>query len=227
MVNCSSVDSLSKSILTLTAALSDPSMQGFALQAAKKGVAQGRKPVLILVGGCSRAGKTVLVSKLMENIAFSGINTAVVSLDAWLVSVNKRKQDSSVLERYEIAAIVSSVEKILQGVPVYPPVYDIASRSRLERSESAPIFINEGVLFIDGVIALAIKEFIESAALRIFVDIPDQLRRQRLVDFYSDTKKLGRRDCENIIEAREKEEVPFIKKTAINADVIFDSLKLK
>jgi uridine kinase len=32
--------------------------------------------MLILVGGCSRAGKTILVSKLTENIISSGVNAA-------------------------------------------------------------------------------------------------------------------------------------------------------
>lgn len=208
MINCSSVDFLSEYILTLTAASSN-------------------KLMLILVGGCSRAGKTVLVSKLKEIIISSGIKTKVVNLDSWLVSVDNRKQDSSVLERYEIASIISSIKKVLQGVAIYPPVYDVVSRRQVEESGFNSISINEGVLFVDGVVALAIKELVESAALRIFVDIPGQLRKQRLVDFYSDIKRLDRKEYENIIETREKEEVPFIKKTAVNADVIFNGLELK
>lgn len=88
MINCSSVDSLSEYILTLTAASSN-------------------KLMLILVGGCSRVGKTVLVSKLSEDVTSLGIKTAVVNLDSWLVSVNNRKKDSSVLERYEVVSIIS------------------------------------------------------------------------------------------------------------------------
>lgn len=208
MINCSSVGFLSECILTLTAASSN-------------------KLMLILVGGCSRAGKTVLVSKLKEIITSSGIKTKVVNLDSWLVSVDNRKQDSSVLERYEIASIISSIKKVLQGVAIYPPVYDVVYRRQVEESGFNAISINEGVLFVDGVVALAIKELVESAALRIFVDIPGQLRKQRLVDFYSDIKRLDRKEYENIIETREKEEVPFIKKTAVNADVIFNGLELK
>lgn len=101
------------------------------------------------------------------------------------------------------------------------------SRRRVAESEFNSIFINNGILFVDGVVALAIDELVESAALRIFVDIPDKLRKQRLVKFYSGIKRLDRKEYENIIEAREKEEVPFIKKTAVNADVIFDYVELK
>lgn len=185
------------------------------------------KPMIVLVGGCSRTGKTVLVSKLTENIISSGINATVVKLDSWLISVEKRKEDSTVLERYEIPSLISSIKKLQQGGQIYPPVYDVASRRRITESGVAPISIKEGILFIEGVVALAIEELVENAILRIFVDIPDELRRQRLVDFYSDIKKLDTKEYEDIIKKREKEEVTFVKRTAVNADIIFDGLKLK
>lgn len=208
MIHCSSVDFLTEYILTLKAASSN-------------------KSVLILVGGCSRAGKTVLVSKLTENIISSGINTTVVNLDSWLVSVDNRKQDSTVLERYEIPSIILSIQKVQQGKTIYPPVYDVISRRRISESGVAPISLTDGILFVEGVIALAIGELTENAALRIFVDIPDKLRKQRLVAFYSNIKRLDRKESEKIIETREQEEVPFIKRTAVNVDVIFDGLEIK
>ncbi|MBU4184747.1 MAG: hypothetical protein KKI12_05750 [Proteobacteria bacterium] len=207
MINCPSVEFLSQHILTL---LDESS----------------KKPVIILVGGCSRTGKTVLVSKLTENIISSGINAAVVKLDSWLISLEKRKENSTVLERYEIPSIISSIKKVRQGEVICPPVYDAVSRRRIAESGVDSISITDGILFIEGVVALAIKELVENAAMRIFVDIPDKLRRQRLVDFYSDVKRLDEKEYENIIEKREKEEVTFIKGTAVNADVIFNGLEL-
>ncbi len=202
MLKCSRVDFLSKRILKLAVEAPD-------------------NLILVLVGGCSRAGKTALVSKLSEEVVSCGINTAVINLDSWLVSLDKRKKDSSVLERYEVNSIVSAIEDIKHGTAIYPPVYDVVSRRRVAGSGPDPIVISNGVLFIDGVIALAIDKLFEVAALRVFVGISDKLRRQRLVKFYSDIKGLGSDEYENIIESREKEEVLFIKKTANNADVIF------
>ena len=209
MLNCSSVEFLSEHVL----ALLDES---------------SNKPVMVLVGGCSRTGKTVLVSKLTENIISSGINATVVKLDSWLISVEKRKEDSSVLERYEIPSIISSIKRLQQGEQIYPPVYDAVSRRRITESGVAPISIKEeGILFVEGVVALAVEELVENATLRIFVDIPDKLRRQRLVNFYSNVKKLDEKEYEKIIAKREIEEVALIKGTAVNADIIFDGLKLK
>lgn len=208
MINCSSVEFLSEHIR----ALLDES---------------SNKPMIVLVGGCSRTGKTVLVSKLTENIISSGINTVSVKLDSWLISVENRREDSSVLERYEIPSIISSTKRLQQGERIYPPVYDAVSRRRITESRVAPISIKEGILFVEGVVALAIEELVENATLRIFVDIPDELRRQRLVNFYSDIKGLDIKEYEDIIKKREKEEVIFIKETAVNADVIFDGLALE
>lgn len=208
MTNCSSVEFLSQHILTLLDESSN-------------------KPMIILVGGCSRTGKTVLVSKLTEKIVNSGINTTVVNLDSWLISVEERKEDSSVLERYEIPSIISSVKRIQQGEAIYPPVYDAVSRRRITDSGVDSISMKSGIMIIEGVVALAIEELTENATLRIFVDIPDKLRKQRLVDFYANVKHLGKREYDNIIETREKEEVPFVKRTAVNADVIFNGMKLK
>lgn len=208
MFNCSSIESLSEHIQ----ALLDES---------------SNKSIIVLVGGCSRTGKTVLVSKLTENIISSGINTVSVRLDSWLISVEKRREDSSVLERYEIPSIISSIKRLQQGEQIYPPIYDAVSRRRIMESEVAPISAKEGILFVEGVVALAIQELVENAALRIFVDIPDGLRRKRLVNFCSDIKRLDRKEYEDIIKKREKEEVTFIKETGVNADVIFDGLKLK
>jgi uridine kinase len=208
MLNCSSVEFLSERIR----ALLDES---------------SNKPMVVLVGGCSRTGKTVLVSKLVEIFISSGINTVSVQLDSWLISVENRREDSSVLERYEIPSIIASIKRLQQGEQIYPPVYDAVSRRRIKESGIAPISINEGILFIEGVVALAIGELVENAKLGIFVDIPDELRRQRLVNFYSDVKRLDRKEYEDIIKKREKEEVTFIKETAVHADVIFNGLELE
>lgn len=208
MINYSSVEFLSQHILTLP----NESLN---------------TPLIVLVGGCSRTGKTVLVSKLIENIISSGINTAILNLDSWLVSLDNRKQNSSVLERYEITSIISAFKRVQQGEVVYPPVYDAVSRRRIADSGDTPISIKDGILFVEGVVALAINKLVENATLRIFIDIPDKLRKQRLIDFYSNVKRLDRKEYKNIIETREKEEVPFVKRTAVNADIVFNGLELE
>ena len=71
-----------------------------------------------------------------------------------------------------------------------------------------------------GVIRLALPELSDWAVLRVFVALDDETRLERLRSFYHETKCLSIHVTQEIIDARETEEVPFIKKTAQNADVI-------
>ena len=118
--------------------------------------------------------------------------------------------------------IVSSIKKLQSGDSIYPPVYDAVNRKRIKELSDKQISLapNEGVLIVEGVVALAIPELMEIATLKIFVDIPDTVRKQRLKDFYSLTKKIDKNIYEKILSDREKEEVIFIKATHGNADIL-------
>ena len=70
MIRCTSVEILSEHILALREECSN-------------------KPMIVLVGGCSRTGKTVLVSKLTENIKSSGISTTFIKLDSGMTRLEQ------------------------------------------------------------------------------------------------------------------------------------------
>jgi len=90
-------------------------------------------------------------------------------------------------------------------------------------SEKTDFFysINCGVLIVEGVITLALKELFDYSLLKIHIDIENQIRRKRLYDFYIDTKGLSVEKTQHIILQREQEEVPFVKNLAKNADCIY------
>lgn len=180
-----------------------------------------RNIFVILVGGCSRAGKSTLSSQLAEQFFATGISSLIVNTDCWLISVDKRKPGSTVSERYDLRAINSSVTRLLKGETVFPPVYDPVSRKRLDNITGDPIQIKSGVLIVEGVIALADQALLKRSNARIFVEIPDRLRVKRLLDFYGRVKKVARPEYKTIISDREKEEIPFIKSTAANANLLF------
>ena len=206
MRNCSSVETLARCISAL--------------------VQEASNIALVLVGGCSRSGKTRLVSKLSAKPTASGMGWAVATLDSWLISVEKRKPGSSALARYDTEAIVESLGKLRQRQKIYSPIYDAASRRWIAESSFEPISIKDGILFVEGVIALGIESLVECASLRVFVDIPDGIRMKRLAEFYANVKKLPENEYEDILQERESEEVPFVKGTSLNADVIFDGMQL-
>lgn len=175
---------------------------------------------LVLVGGCSRTGKSALSVMLSEKLLADRIEHGIVNLDAWLLGVDERGHHSLVMERYDCQAIISSVKELLQGKAVYPPVYDMISRRRISASGEKGITVVSGIIIAEGVIALALNELVEIASLKIFVHVSDKVRTERLFSFYRDVKKLSVDEVEAVIAERECEEVPFIKQTASCADII-------
>jgi uridine kinase len=175
---------------------------------------------LVLVGGCSRTGKSVLSTMISEKLLADRVEHGIVTLDAWLLDVEKRKAHSSVMERYDCHAIVNSVKELLQGKVIYPPVYNMISRRRISESSEKRIAVVSGIIIAEGVIALAINELVDMASLKIFVEVSDEVRIERLFSFYREVKKLSADEVETIIAERECEEVPFVKRTASCADII-------
>jgi uridine kinase len=176
---------------------------------------------VILVGGCSRAGKSTLSSALAEQFKNHQIESRIVNIDSWLISVDKRKPGSKVAERYDLAEINLAVEKILNGETVFPPIYDPATRKRIEGVTDKAIQLNNGVLIVEGVVTMSDRNLLSKSHIKIFVDIADTLRIKRLIDFYSKVKKVERETYKQIILDREKEETLFVKATAENADLLF------
>lgn len=181
-----------------------------------------KKTTTILMGGYSRTGKSTLACKLKQKLENNSISTQIITLDWWLVSFNKRKPNSKVIDRYDTENIIKSLNALSDGQSIYPPHYDPVSRMRVTEKEPNWISFRSGVLIVEGVIGLAVKELIDIADLKIFVEIADYVRLKRLIHFYKTVKKTGRAEYKKIILQREKEEVPYIKKTSENADIIFN-----
>jgi len=180
------------------------------------------RPQLILAGGCSRSGKTTVVMKLCEGLRARQMECVVINLDCWLVGVESRKKGSTVLERYDVDRIVQSAKDIVRGVAIRPPVYDVVSRKRTSEEGPNPIQAERGIIFMEGVVALAISGLRDLAACRIFVDVADDLRLRRLHEFYNVTKGLPTEETKALIHSRELEEVPLIKRSRENADLVFN-----
>jgi uridine kinase len=176
---------------------------------------------LVLIGGCSRTGKSVLAEFLDGGFRKRGIPSAVLALDAWLIGIDARGPHSTVIERYETDAIVRAVGTLIGGGTVEPPVYEPSTRRRVEHASGAAKSVRGGVVVADGVIALALPELVRLAQCRIHVSIPDDIRLARLEAFYTRVKGVSRDEALAIIMARETEEVPFIKAAAARADVLF------
>ena len=176
--------------------------------------------IVILVGGCSRTGKTTLSKILEQEIKYQGLNSLVVCIDHWLKGIEERETNSKVYCRYDVNGIEKAFVDLLKNRTVFPPVYDHIARKRLKDMQGQPLQIQRGVLIIEGTITLAIKNLIEKSDLNIYLSIPDCSRIKRLINFYSQVKRMNKVQYKDIILSRENEEIPFIKRSSRNAHVI-------
>jgi uridine kinase len=178
-------------------------------------------PKVILVGGCSRSGKSSLAESLKQHFADRKVKAKILGLDAWIVSLEKRKPNSTVLERYDTISAIRAIHELLSGKSVVIPNYDV--RSRKQAHGDAAMRLQNEILIIEGVVALALEELRLLSSAMIYVEIDDQIRRERFLDFYQNEKGLSFGSAKILLDDREREEVPFVKKTRQFADLVFTS----
>jgi len=182
-------------------------------------------PTVILIAGCSRTGKTTLTNLLKSYLDKSSFNTEIVSLDNWLVDLDNRKAGDTVRERFNYKLIIKSIRDLIEGLEIKVPTYDSKTR-KIVGKKSKLLIRNDCIVLVDGVVSLDITELRNLSDLNIFVDIDNHLRKERLLNFYSEYKKLDRNSSMKIIQERETEEVLTIKNNIKYADVVYNSADL-
>lgn len=183
-----------------------------------------KKYFVILIGGCSRSGKSSLSENLINIFKSKGQNALLCGIDSWLISLEDRKINSFVKDRYDLDDICLAVNNLINCKPVIQPFYDSESRKRRKDVQGTTLFLESGILIIEGTITLAIENLLKLSDLNIYVETTEFKRIKRLIQFYSTTKKLSSPDYKKIIQEREQEEIPFIKKSVENAHFIFKLL---
>jgi uridine kinase len=87
--------------------------------------------------------------------------------------------------------------------------------------DSKFIFLKREIIIADGVETLNIIELKDLSNMSILVDIDDDIKIERVKDFYLDFNKCLLIETLDIIRNRELEETPLIKKTRAYADIIY------
>ena len=140
--------------------------------------------LVLLIGACSRTGKSTLSEKLSNSLNELNQHSLIINLDSWLIDIVKRNYTLTVMERYDTNAIVNSINRLINGKSISPPVYDAQRRKRIAEYSDKPISIDSGIIIVEGLIALAIKELINISKFSIFVEISNCMRVKRLIEFY-------------------------------------------
>jgi len=171
------------------------------------------KQRLILVAGPARAGKSSTACVLAEQLRASGWVVHVLSLDSWLQPIDQRPEGGGVLNRYDMQAVLSTLTPILEGGRhwIQLPFYERMSRtlkSGLQHSIGP-----EDLIILEGVPALLEPALIDSADIRVFVDVDDDNRVRRLKDDYT-WRGASWDDVETRLHSRDRDELPAVRASA-------------
>lgn len=153
-------------------------------------------PSLIAISGPPASGKSTLAERLVTDLCSAGIESCFCPLDGFHLT-NKQLDEQGLrnakgrIDTFDGAAFANAVECLENKFSFWWPLY---SRQRHDPiPEGTRISGNEKVFIIEGNYVLVPDEPWLSAArsfdLRIFVDAPDTVLRQRLMDRH---KKSGR-----------------------------------
>ncbi len=179
------------------------------------------KPLIVLVGGGSASGKTLLCETLMKEIP----NISLLNIDNFYknnihLSFEERcKVNYDKPEAYEIELLLNKIDEYNQNKDIEIPIYDF--KMHLRSQETQHIKYNE-ILLIDGIFALYFKDLLEISDFNIYVDASENTRLNRRIK--RDIALRGR-SKESVINQFISTVKPmhdlYIEPSKLNADYIF------
>lgn len=177
---------------------------------------------IIAIAGGSGAGKTTLAKKISKLMGIK--KCEIISQDNYYFDLsNKFDYDGGTInfdnpEMLEFKLMASHLKKLKQGNTVNIPCYDFSTHSRLkETKEITPTEI----ILVDGILILNSKELIELFDLKVFIDIPDDIRFERRMNRDINERN---RTKEGVLNQWEIQVLPmhkkFVENTIKSADII-------
>ena len=172
---------------------------------------------LVLIAGPARAGKSSVARVLAEQLCAAGRVVHVLALDGWLKPVGKRPEGSGVLNRYDMKAASAALVPILASASrnwLQWPCYE-----RKNRTTFAGPSISIGpddVVIVEGVTALMNSNLLAASDVRVFVDVDDAQRLQRLEADYA-WRSESHACTASRISSRDLDELPAVRASASHA----------
>ncbi len=186
-----------------------------------------QSPMIVAIAGPPATGKSTLAERLVEDLRAAGQTAACCPMDGFH-KTNKQLDAAGLrsvkgrIDTFDAGEFVAAVERLAKGDAFWWPLY---SRHRHDPvPEGTRIEGNETVCVIEGNYILTDAEPWRSASvhfdLRIFVDAPDTVLRERLKQRHTrggknateTSDKIAQTDMPNAVE---------IRKNAAGADILF------
>jgi mannose-1-phosphate guanylyltransferase/phosphomannomutase len=187
----------------------------------RRALERGITPVLIGVGGRSRAGKTAVAHAVIRSLIEDGVPGLHVRLDDWIMSASERTPSASAETRSRVHALPGVVAALRAGTPVRAPGYDAATRG----TGDAVTYDARGrsVILLDGSFAVhsGMRAMLD---LAVFVTLPPALQQERFAAFYR-WKGLDQQAIDALWRQRAADEWPAVDVQQDGADLVLAPAK--
>jgi histidinol-phosphate phosphatase family protein len=174
---------------------------------------------LVVIGGHARSGKSSAAQVLKEATAALGRTAHVLSLDSWLKPADERAEGAGVMSRFDIAALVATLQPIIHRADWYTvelPVYDRAARRMYERRLRTSIGPDD-LIIVEGVPALLVEELAPRADVRVYMEMPEP---HRVAQLRADYRWRGVADeaVDALLASRASDEWTWVQEGRARAD---------
>lgn len=183
-----------------------------------------KKPYIIAVAGGSGSGKTTIIKSFQEKVNSKKI--AVFSQDHYYKDLSGYKPEDIKDTNFDNPGQIDSqlmikqFNQLISGHEIQPPQYDFKTHTR--SLQLNPISTPD-ILFFDGIFALYFEEIRQSSNLKIYIDVPDDIRIIRRIK--RDIKLRGR-SLDQICDQYQKSVKPmherYVQPSKIHADLILN-----
>ncbi|MCX7771181.1 MAG: HAD-IIIA family hydrolase [Proteobacteria bacterium] len=176
---------------------------------------------LVLVAGNTRSGKSTFTSYLKQKFNEVGIKTQILSLDDWLLPLEKRTDSMNVLDRFQIKKIENDLKQLFEGKKVNIEPYNTITRGS-QKEVSISLNNSAKIIIVEGVVAFNIRYLFKKSDFKIFCKIDDGLLKKRVFNFYR-WKGLKDREIEKLYSERKIDEYEIISGNENLADLVIEA----
>lgn len=173
---------------------------------------------LFLIGGLSRSGKSTFAGVLKERLTKVRGRTHLIHLDMWLKERSSRTEDNHIIDRYCIELIQHElIEPLSKGLS-----FDLQIKT-YNRESGVSVVTNKVLnispkdqIIIEGIPALLLKDLISLQSYKIYVNINEELRQQRIRKDYG---QMGYTETSinSILHLREINEAYHVRRSMDNS----------
>ncbi len=150
-------------------------------------------PYLLAVTGPTSAGKTYFTKKIIETAKQMDLSVDIISTDDYYKDLTHLTMEERAKVNYDDPKSINDTEfleslvKLREGIPIEVPIYDYSIHNRTDKTR---LITTTDIIVVEGLFAFAFEIIIPLYSLKVYVDLPSDLRLIRRIQ--RDTKERGR-----------------------------------